>query len=55
MIIRKFAINLLNEVAEECDNRLILEMTDSDDVLSKTAQEATELIKLLVETPPDYI
>ena len=32
-MIRKFAINLLNEVADECDNRLILGMTDDEDLL----------------------
>lgn len=53
MIIRKFAINLLNEVAEECDNRLILGLTEDDKLLSRTAQEATELIELLVEAGED--
>lgn len=53
MRIRKFAVELLNEVAGECDNRLILNLTDNEDLLLQAASKTTELIEFLVELPED--
>ena len=53
MSIKKFAMDLLNEVAEECDERVLVGATNIPELFIEASKELSDLIELLVEAPEE--
>lgn len=52
-MINKFAIELLAEVADECDEKLIIGLENNSELFIQASQELTDLINILVECAED--